>query len=129
MDRLKECRTVWVCSSCQTCVTRCPNDVDLPRLMDWIKENIVLEGKPAAEDKIKIFHQAFLKEVKARGRVFEGGLMLRYMLESGSAFGPEAFKNAKMGLTMLRKGRLKLLPGGTKDRKWLKELVRETSRK
>ncbi|MBA4359069.1 MAG: heterodisulfide reductase, partial [Desulfovibrio sp.] len=38
---LKTCRTVWVCASCQTCLTRCPNQVDLPRFMDWLKEVLV----------------------------------------------------------------------------------------
>ena len=125
LDRLKDCHTIWVCSACQTCVTRCPNDVDLPRLMDFLKERVVRENRPAAEDRVRLFHELFLKEVKARGRVFEGGLMMNYLVRSGGMFGPEAFQNARLGLAMLRRGRLKFLPGRTRDSAWLKELLKE----
>ncbi|MBU0517245.1 MAG: 4Fe-4S dicluster domain-containing protein [Proteobacteria bacterium] len=121
-ERLENSKTIWVCASCQTCLTRCPNEVDLPRLMDYLKETVVKQGRDPAEKRTRLFHQLFLREVKARGRVFEGSLMARYMLKSGGMFGSEAFKNAKLGLAMLRRGRMKLLPAGTKDRRWIKDL-------
>ena len=33
--------TIWVCSACQTCTTRCPNGVDIAGVMDWQKEEAV----------------------------------------------------------------------------------------
>lgn len=125
MDKLEGSSTVWICASCQTCLTRCPNQVDLPRLMDWLKEELVRRGQAAPEEKVRLFHQLFLKGVAKRGRVFEGELMAGYMLKTGGAFGPEAIKNARMGLTMLKKGRLKLVPARIKDRRWLKALFSE----
>ena len=71
IEKLKDSKTIWICASCQTCLTRCPNDVDLPRLMDHLKEIVSREKRPAVEDKVKLFHDIFLKDVKARGRVFE----------------------------------------------------------
>lgn len=124
-ERLKNCRTIWICSACQTCLTRCPNEVDLPRLMDWLKETVVKEDRPVEEERIRAFHELFLREVKARGRVFEGSLMTRYFLKTGLAFSPDAIDYAKLGLSMFKRGRLKLLPSGTKDRAWLKELFGE----
>ncbi|MEW5723796.1 MAG: 4Fe-4S dicluster domain-containing protein [Thermodesulfobacteriota bacterium] len=126
LERLEGSRTIWVCASCQTCVTRCPNDVDLPRLMDWLKETVARDKGKAAEERVRIFHDQFLREVKARGRVFEGGLMTFFFLRTGAFIKPEAFSYAKLGLTMLRKGRMKLWPQGTKDRAWLEDLVRAT---
>ncbi len=122
VERLKDCATIWVCASCQTCLTRCPNQVDLPRFMDWLKETVAREGRPISERRTLLFHRLFLREVAARGRVFEGSLMARYMLKSGGAFGPAAMQNARLGLAMFKRGRLKLLPAGTKDRSWLKGL-------
>lgn len=123
IDRLTDSSTIWVCASCQTCLTRCPNDVDIPRLMDYLKEKVVKENLTAAQKKSLTFHQTFLNQVKARGRVHEGDLMTRYMLKTGDIFRPgEAVKNGLFGLAMFRRGRLKLWPRGTKDRKWLKEL-------
>jgi heterodisulfide reductase subunit C len=124
-DKLKECETIWICASCQTCLTRCPNDVDLPRLMDYLKETIAKGNGKAAQERILKFHECFMKEVKTWGRVFEAGLMTRYMIVTGDAFNPsEAIEKAKLGLTMFKKGRLSILPERTKDRKWLKQLFK-----
>ena len=124
-DKLKASQTIWICSACQTCLTRCPNDVDIPRLMDYLKETVVREQGPAAEERTRMFHQLFLREVRARGRVFESGLMIRYMIRSGDMFGPRAFKNGRLGLAMLKRGRMKLWPAGTRDRAWIKELFED----
>jgi heterodisulfide reductase subunit C len=124
VERLKTCRTIWVCSACQTCLTRCPNEVDLPRFMDWLKETVAKEGRTVEQRRTLLFHRQFLKEVSRHGRVFEGSLMASYMLKSGGALGPEALANAKLGLEMLIRGRLKLTPSTIKDRRWLKALFK-----
>ena len=38
MDEGLESRTIWICASCLTCVTRCPKGVDLPRVMEALRE-------------------------------------------------------------------------------------------
>jgi heterodisulfide reductase subunit C len=38
MDEVLESRTIWICASCLTCVSRCPKGVDLPRLMEALRE-------------------------------------------------------------------------------------------
>jgi heterodisulfide reductase subunit C len=38
MEEVLESRTIWVCASCLTCVSRCPKGVDLPRLMEALRE-------------------------------------------------------------------------------------------
>jgi len=125
-ERLKDCETIWVCSSCQTCVTRCPNDVDLPRLMDYLKEAVAVEGRAVRQKRVLDFHRIFLREIRVRGRIFEASLMTRQMLKSGDFMSfQKAVKDARLGLAMLRRGRLRLLPERVKDRKWLKELFRE----
>ena len=32
-----EAQTIWVCAACQTCVSRCPKDVDVPRVMEALR--------------------------------------------------------------------------------------------
>ena len=122
---LQQSLSIWVCASCQTCYTRCPNQVDLPRFMDHLKEQVHKSGLPPAHQRSLLFHRLFLREIKARGRVFEASLMARYMLASGGALGPEAMENARLGLAMLRKGRLRLRPSRVRDRRWLKALFAE----
>lgn len=125
MEALKTCRTVWVCASCQTCLTRCPNQVDLPRFMDWLKETLLRQGAAVPEPRTLLFNRLFLDEVAKRGRVFEGTLMARYLLKTGGALGPEAMANARLGLAMFKRGRLKLVPTRVRDRRWLKALFKE----
>lgn len=125
---LRACRTIWVCASCQTCLTRCPNQVDLPRFMDWLKQVLAEEGAPVPEPRTLIFHRLFLREVARRGRVFEGSLMGRYLLATGGLLGAEARRNAVLGMAMLKRGRLKLTPAGVKHRRWLKGLFARPAR-
>lgn len=124
VEDLRGSDTPWICASCQTCITRCPNQVDLPRFMDWLKETLHRDRAPVRQRNTLLFHRAFLKEVVKRGRVFEGGLMTRYLFGSGQALGPEAMSNAKLGWDMLRRGRLNLLPHGIKERGFLKKLFK-----
>ena len=122
LEAVKKSDTPWLCASCHTCITRCPNAVDLPRFMDWLKQTLHQGDDSVAQKNTLLFHRSFIKEVSKRGRVFETGLMTRYMLGSGQAFGPEAIDNAKLGWAMFKRGRLGLLPSGIKDRGFLKKL-------
>lgn len=123
-DKLKGSSTIWICAACQTCLTRCPNDVDLPRLMDYLKETVAKSGLRVEEKRTKLFHEEFIREIKKRGRIFEGSLMFRYMRKTGGLFGAEAMKNARLGWAMFRRGRMKFVPAGTKERSWLRGVFR-----
>src|SRR3990172_4909871 len=37
-EELLGCKTIWICASCQTCTTRCPNDIDIAHLMDSLRQ-------------------------------------------------------------------------------------------
>lgn len=124
-QRVENSHTIWVCASCQTCLTRCPNDIDIPRLADWLKERYLAQGGRPPEPRTALFHQTFIKDVGKRGRVFEGGLMRDYYLKSGDLSVPTMLKNAKLGLAMFRKGRLALMPKGVKAKGEIKRLFKE----
>jgi heterodisulfide reductase subunit C len=38
MEEVLESHTIWICASCLTCVSRCPKGVDLPRMMEALRE-------------------------------------------------------------------------------------------
>lgn len=38
IERALESQTIWYCAACQTCYARCPKGVDLPRLMEALRE-------------------------------------------------------------------------------------------
>jgi heterodisulfide reductase subunit C len=44
MEDVLECNTIWICASCLTCVARCPKGVDLPRLMEALRQIALRRG-------------------------------------------------------------------------------------
>jgi heterodisulfide reductase subunit C len=44
LEEALEANTIWYCASCQTCLARCPRGVDLPRVMEALRQ-IVLRDR------------------------------------------------------------------------------------
>lgn len=44
MEDVLESNTIWICASCLTCVSRCPKAVDLPRLMEALRQIALRKG-------------------------------------------------------------------------------------
>jgi len=42
LEDVLQAQTIWTCAACQTCVSRCPKGVDLPRVMEALRQ-IALE--------------------------------------------------------------------------------------
>jgi len=66
-QEVQESATIWVCSSCETCTTRCPNEIDIAGIMDFMKQSVVKEKGQAADTKVLAFHQVFMKDIRKRG--------------------------------------------------------------
>lgn len=101
-DRVLTSHTIWLCASCESCVTRCPRDVDLPALMDALRKEARQKGT-VAEKSVNLFNHLFLQSVEMFGRPHEMSMMMQYNLRSGQllkdAFAaPELLKRGKMGL-------------------------------
>lgn len=37
-------QTIWICAACQTCVSRCPKGVDVPRVMEALRTLAMQRG-------------------------------------------------------------------------------------
>ncbi|MBS4008376.1 MAG: 4Fe-4S dicluster domain-containing protein [Clostridium sp.] len=44
VDKLLHCKTLWICASCQTCDSRCPQNVDIPKVIEALRL-LVLRNK------------------------------------------------------------------------------------
>ena len=73
---------IWLCVSCETCGTRCPNKIDIGVLMDALREMSIEEKVPAKEKNIHLLHEAFVQSVKRGGRVHEATMLIDYKLRS-----------------------------------------------
>ena len=102
--------TIWLCVSCETCITRCPNEVDIARMMDVLRQMAIESGVAAKEKNILKFHEAFLANIRRGGRINEPAMMVEYKLKSG-----DLFSDMGMGIDMFLKGKLSLISPRTKD--------------
>jgi heterodisulfide reductase subunit C len=120
-DKVLNSSTIWLCASCETCVTRCPNDVDIARMMDVLREMAIRSGTNVKEKRILKFHEAFLSNVKLSGRINEPLMVVHYKLKSG-----DYFSDMVTGISMFMKGKLSLISPRTKDIKSVRKIFEET---
>ena len=115
--------TIWVCANCESCSTRCPNQVDILSLMDALREMALREGA-VKETAVAAFHQAFLDNVRRWGRQHELSLMLRLKLKTR-----DLFSDLDLGVRMFRKGKLKLLPQRLKEAREMRAIFQRTEKR
>jgi heterodisulfide reductase subunit C len=75
-------RGIWECTSCQTCVTRCPQKVDIAAMNDALRAMSVAAGLAPRDSAVPVFHSVFLNNVRKRGRVHEMELMAELKLRA-----------------------------------------------
>jgi heterodisulfide reductase subunit C len=119
-------RTIWICASCETCTTRCPNNIDVAKVMDALRELQIESGAPSKEPKVPVFHKAFLDTVRRWGRVHELSMLQSYSLKSDDfreKWKSGEWKNdVKLGMKMFLRGKLKLMPHKAKEIKAIRNI-------
>lgn len=120
-DEVLRSSTIWLCASCETCVTRCPNEVDIPRLMDTLRQMALADGVASREATAPILNTIFLKGVARWGKPYELGMLIELKLRVR-----DFFSDLDMGILMLRKGKLGLLPGKIKGRREMSNIFRKS---
>jgi len=107
-DLVLNSKTMWLCASCETCSTRCPQDVDVAKVMDAVKITALHRGIKPAIPQVASFYKAALANIKTCGRMYELGMIVDLKRRTF-----EFLKDAGLGMKMFRKGKLKLLPSLT----------------
>ncbi len=127
------CQTIWICAACETCTTRCPNDVKIAELMDCLKEMAVQDDLPSSQPRILALHETFLNNIKKWGRVYETALLPVYLLKSGELL--EKLNSGtwrydlNLGRQMVTKGRLPLMPPSIKGKREVRKILKYRKRK
>jgi heterodisulfide reductase subunit C2 len=94
----------WLCVGCQTCATRCPQEIDLSLVMDAIRAEAVRRGTvPAGAKPMKVFNEAFVQQILAGGRLSEMELGVVYNLRTA-----DPLNNAGALPGLLRRGKVRL---------------------
>ncbi|HOO56785.1 MAG TPA: 4Fe-4S dicluster domain-containing protein [bacterium] len=119
-DEVLSSGTIWLCSGCETCTTRCPMEIDIAGVMDLLKEIAVEEGYQIPEANTYEFHDTFINIVRARGRMNEPLLFGHYKTRT------KTFLNdMDLGTEMFLRGKIKYL-GKIKGRDQIKKIIDKT---
>ena len=104
-DIALDSETPWLCASCQTCSTRCPQGLDITAIMEFLTREATARGKKPKVPEISHFNKAFMREVRLWGRAFELGMIAEMKLRTGNITG-----DLDMGLKMVAKNKFPFLP-------------------
>ena len=128
-EKVLSCQTIWICAACETCTTRCPNEVKIAELMDHLKEMAIRKNVPCPKPQVLSFHETFLKNIEKRGRIFESTLLPVYLLRSGQLLKrwKDGTWSAELGLVwkLFSKGRIPLWPSKNKGGKEIGRIFTE----
>lgn len=112
---------IWLCSTCQTCYVRCPQDVRFSEVIRAIKR---VAEKEAEKGNVEIksgkpyFDKAFLNQIKKYGRLHEMGLIMDYIKMNKRLKLIEFAKGFMgLGINQFKKGKFKLFPSKIKKEK------------
>lgn len=116
-DTVLSCKAIWLCLSCQTCGVRCPAGIDVPAVMDALRQLSFKEGKVGVKA-VNSFQQSFLDSAKKHGRIHELGLMVDFVRRTG-----RIFQDVALGPKVLAKRKLSIKPHDIKGREQVLEIM------
>lgn len=114
---------IWLCLACETCTTRCPQEVAITRIMDFLRTEAVRQGlaHPKSKD-ILAFHQAFMDSVKVTGRLYEIGMVADYKTRRSR----HLLKDLLLAPKMYVRGKLPIFPHLINGRAVMKRIFKRT---
>jgi heterodisulfide reductase subunit C len=124
-DRVLRSFTIWVCLTCEMCFARCPMSIDIPKMMDFLREKSLREKKVNRKAKeIIAFHKSFLDSIRYTGRLYEIGLFADYKARTF-----KILDDLVLAPKMLKRGKLNIIPELVKDRSGVASIFRKTIKK
>jgi len=104
-DIALQTQTPWLCASCQTCATRCPQDLNITAIMEFLTREALQRGYKPQIPQVKVFNEAFLREIRLWGRSYELGMLVEMKLRNR-----DLFSDLDLGLKYVQKNKMPFLP-------------------
>ncbi len=131
-DEVLKSASIWLCVSCESCTTRCPNNINVAKIMDALRMASIKSGLKLGEKRPSVFHDSVLSSIKNTGRLYELGMIGMYILKSGDLVSNiksgSLLADAKVGWKLFKNGKLKLFPKKIKGRREIKKLFKKLKR-
>ena len=115
---------IWLCTGCQTCTARCPQEIDVAGIMDELRmlayeHDLVRKDAPFA--KILRYNA---DSFKRWGRMYELELLARDKIMRPSSMTDDLL----LGVKMVMKGKIGFVPSRGGDRPQMKRMVEAAER-
>ena len=124
-EKILRSKTIWLCLTCEMCIARCPMSIDIPKVMDFLREKSRTEKKISGKaNDIVAFHDSFLLSVEKTGKLYELGLIAAYKLKTF-----HLMQDVAIAPAMIQKGKLHFIPEMVKDRSNLSSIFSKTIKK
>ena len=108
---------IWVCASCATCFSRCPMEINMAEVMDALRVMAEARGAAKPGGNAPLMNKLLLGTIRRFGRTYDLGAMALYKAGTAS-YGKDLDKLP----TILKKGKIALLPPRGADRKTVKRI-------
>ncbi len=118
-NQVLESGTIWVCVGCNTCCDNCPMAIDIPAVMDALRQLAMEKEAVIKEPDVLNFHEQVMNSIQRYGRAHKLEIMMRYKLKK-----KDFFQDIGLGLTMLKKRKLDLMPSKIKDTRAIEIIFR-----
>ncbi len=119
-DMVLRSSTIWLCAMCETCAVRCPHDINITRIMDFLKILAQKEGLLAPVPAAVRFNRAALRGIRWFGKMYEAGLMgemyFRQLMDGTLDASQLLKRDIPLAVKMVKNRKLKLLPSLGKTR-------------
>ncbi|MEQ8175181.1 MAG: 4Fe-4S dicluster domain-containing protein [Syntrophomonadaceae bacterium] len=119
-ERLLHMDALWTCVSCQLCWDRCPSEINVARVMDYLREQTYQENVAPTRKEVALFHELMLGSVERIGRVAETRLVLEFNFKT-----KQYTKDADIGPKMFFKGKLNPFTSRIKKREEVRQIFRK----
>ncbi len=114
-------KTIWLCASCETCSTRCPQGVDVARIMDAARGFAFATKHKSSVRPVLSFYKATRANLSKFGRMFEVWLMVSLKFRT-----LDFFKDMDLGMKMMQKGKLAMRPSRARARE-TRDIIRKAN--
>ncbi|MEE8388836.1 MAG: 4Fe-4S dicluster domain-containing protein [Acidiferrobacterales bacterium] len=131
--------SMWMCTSCYNCITRCPRGLPITHIMHGLASYANRLGIAHKKNPTRRFAKIFWDNIASSGRVNELSLSIKLYFMDGIVSGiKKGLQMMGVGISMVRTGRLDPMAlishKGIKDTKGLKAMLKkakeiETERK
>jgi quinone-modifying oxidoreductase, subunit QmoC len=115
-----ESHTIWLCASCYACSVECPREIRITDIMYELKQRAIQGGNYPKRFPIPVLAREFSEMVRKNGRITEMLLVIKLFLKTNPF---AAMGNWKMGIDLMKTGRLSFAAEKIKGRKELARML------